>query len=264
VALAAEGGRHQQRARPDVAVALERRDADEAHVLGGGEREHAGAGVGRADHVVVGERPAVVAVGVRIDVPDRVPRSRGERALGPRRGHLPAHAHELRFLQHRGDVARRVGHDRDAAEDLLVLDVIRAARAHALHHQVEAVGLGRADVVVVDRGAQRLARARAQRLERERLAVAGQRDGGGRAAVHHAHDDRPLAAALEELLDGVRHRAWLPQAAEHLVELREAPHRERPVDRPAQGAADERGDGGRHQGDRAVRARTFCHDDAAR
>jgi len=264
VVLAAVATRHQQSACADVAVALERRDADESHVLGGGEREHAGAGLGRADHVVVGERAPVVTVGVRVDVPHRMPRSRRERARRPRRGHRPANAHELRLLQHRGHVARRAGHHRDAAEDFLFLDVVGAARAHALHDQVEAVGLGRADVVVVNRGTQRFARARTQRLERERLVVAGKGDGGGRPAVQHADDDRAPATALEELLDGVRQRARLPQPAEHLVELGEVPHRDRPVDRAAQGAADEGRDGGRQQRDRVVRARPLRHDDAAR
>jgi len=262
--LTAVTARRQQRARPDVAVALERRNADESHFLRGGEREHAGARLGRADHVVVGERCAIVTVGVRVDVADRVARPRRERAFRPRRGHCAAHAHELRLLQHRGDVARGTWHHGDATEDLLVLDVIGAPRAHALHDEVEAVGLRCADVVVIDRGAQRLARTGTQRLERERRVAAGQRDGGGHAAVHDADDDRALAAAFEELLDGIRHRARLPQSAEHLVELGVALHRDRPVDRPTQGAADEPRDRGRQQRDRAVRARRFRHHDAAR
>jgi len=152
VTIAAEAARHQQRARADVAVALERRDAHEPHVFRRGEREQAGAGLGRADHVVVGKRTAVVAVGVRIDVTDRVARTRGERAIGTRRGHRPAHTHQLRLLQHRGDVARGVRHHRDPAEDLLVLDVVGAARAHSLHDEVEAIEFGRGNVVVIDRG----------------------------------------------------------------------------------------------------------------
>jgi len=167
VTVAAEAARHQQRARADVAVALERRDAHEPHVLGRGKRKQARAGLGGADHVVIGERAAVVAVGVRIDVADRVTRTRRDRAIGARRGHLSAHAHELRLLQHRGDVARGVRHHRDPAENLLVLDVIGAARAHSLHDEVEAIEFGRGDVVVIDRGAQCLARAGAERLEGE-------------------------------------------------------------------------------------------------
>ena len=46
VTIAAVAARHQQRARADIAVALERRDAHEPHVLGRGEREQAGAGLG--------------------------------------------------------------------------------------------------------------------------------------------------------------------------------------------------------------------------
>jgi len=72
-----------------------------------------------------------------------------------------------------------------------------------------------------------------------------------------------VAAVLEELLDGIWHRARLPQAAEDLPELGEAAHCHRTMDRAAQRAADEGGDGGRNAGDRVVRSWTFRHDEAA-
>jgi len=263
VMVAAPARRDQQRARAEVTVTLEWRYAHEAHVLRGPQREQAAAGLLGTDHVIVSERSPVVAVGIGVDVADRMTRTGPERPLRACLRHRSPHPHQLRFLQRRRHEARRVGYDGDAAEDLLVLDVLGAARAHALHHEVEAVGLVGADVVVVHRGAQRLARARAQCRERQRFTVAGQRDGRRCAAVHDAHDHRVPATVVEELLDGVAECARLPEASEHLVELGEAAHGDRAIHRAAQRAADECGDCGRQRRDRAVRARPFRHDDAA-
>jgi len=135
--------------------------------------------------------------------------------------------------------------------------------AHALNHEVEAVGLVRADVVVVHRGTQQLARSRAERRERERVLAAGQRDRGGRTAVHDAHDQGDLAAILEELLDGIGERARLPEAPERVLELGEAADRDGTVHRAAQGATHERGHGRGPSGDGVVGAGPFRDDEAA-
>jgi len=149
-ALAAQPVGHQQHARAEIAVARRRRNADEMHVVGSGQREQARARRRRTDQVVVGERRAVVAIGIRIDVTDRMARSGKERALRPDGRHAAADADQRRLLQRRSDVTRRARRDRQAAEDLLVLDVLRTRRAHALQHEVEAIRLVGADVVVVD------------------------------------------------------------------------------------------------------------------
>ena len=85
--LAAQARRHHQGAGADVAVAGQRRYADEVHVLDRRQREQARARLGRADHVVVGERRAVVAVRVRVHVADRVSRAVAERLVRARRRH---------------------------------------------------------------------------------------------------------------------------------------------------------------------------------
>jgi len=254
----------QQHARAEVTVAGGWRNADEMHVVGAGQREQARSGRRRADQVVVGEGSAVVAVGIRIDVPDRMARSGPERALRPHGRHGAAHAHQRRLLQRRSDVARRVRRDRQAAEDLLVFDVLGARRAHALHHEVEAIRLVRTDIVVIDGGAQRFARARAQGYERERLArAARQRDAGGCAAVHHADDHGLAPAVLEELLDGIGQRARLPEATEDVVELRVAAHCDGAIDGAAQRAPDECSNGGGKAGNGALGARPLRHVDTA-
>ena len=70
------------------------------------------------------------------------------------------------------------------------------------------------------------------------------------------------AAVLEELLDGIRQRRGLPQAAEVLLELGEALDQDRAIDRTFEGAADEGGDAGRHALDRVVRSALFGDLDA--
>jgi len=261
--LAAQARRHHQRAGTDVAVAGQRRYAHEVQVLDRREREQARARLGRADHVVVGERTAVIAVRIRIDVADRVPRAAAESLVRPRRRHRTADTHESRLLQRTGHVPGRAGRGRQAAEDLLVLDALGAVGAHALHDQVEAVGLVRADVVVIHRGAKHLARSRAERGERQGVVAAGQRDRGGGAAVHDPHDQRNLAAVLEVLLDGVGERARLPQAAEGVLELGEAADCDGAVHRTAQGASHEGRHGGGPPDDGVVGAGPFRDDDAA-
>jgi hypothetical protein len=172
--LAAEiRGDHQQ-ARSRVAFARGRRKAQEVQVFDVAQREQSGAAIRRPDQVVVRQGQAVVAVRIRVDVTDGVARARSERAVGTRGRHGAAHAHEHRFLQRMKDVASRAGRDRQPAEYFLVLDVLRARRAHALHDEVEAVLFVDADVVVIDRDPQQFARARAQRFERQGLRAARQ------------------------------------------------------------------------------------------
>jgi len=159
-------GNH-ERAGPEVTLARERRDAHEMQILDLGEGEQSGAGRRRADHVVVRERQAVVAVWIGVDVANRVTRTRKERLIRACPRHWASHAHEAGFLQRGRDEPGRARHYRQPAEDLLVLDALGAASSYALHDEIEAVRLVRAYVVVVHRRAQRLARARTQRLESE-------------------------------------------------------------------------------------------------
>jgi len=260
--LAAQARRHHQRAGTQVAVAGQGRDAHEVEVFDRGQREQPRPGPGRPDQVIVGQRAAVVAVRIRVDVADRVAGTRPEGLVRPRVGNGAPDPHQARLLQRRRHVPRGARNDGQAAEDLLVLDALRAARADALHDQVEPVGLVPADVVVVDRRPQHLPRARAQRRQRQRLAATGQGERRRRAPVHDPHHDRVAAAVLEELLDGVGERARLPEPAEDGVELGEASDRDWPVDRPAQRATHEGGDGRGLPLDGVVGARRLCHDDA--
>jgi hypothetical protein len=46
---------------------------------------------------------------------------------------------------------------------------------------------------------------------------------------------------IEELFHGISQRTRLPKPAEHLLKFREALDEQRPIDRTAQRAADERG-----------------------
>ena len=93
-----------------------------------------------ADDVVVGERRAVVAIGIGECVADRgATGPRAERS-GRSRGHAararaPGAIRAARRSTKRPDVRR----DRQAPEDLLVLDQLGAGGAHALHHQIEAI-----------------------------------------------------------------------------------------------------------------------------
>ena len=140
--------------------------------------------------------------------------------------------------------------------------MLRARRAHALDHEVEAVFLVLADPVVVDRGAQELARAGRKRLEHERLVARRQADRAAARAVRDAHDDGRAAAVLEVLLDGIGHRGRLPQAAEDALELVEAGDADRPVDGTTQAATDEGRDGRRCFCDRLSEAGFFLNLDA--
>ena len=119
--------------------------------------------------------------------------------------------------------------------------MLGAGRADTLDDQVELVRVLRPEVVVVDRRAQELAGAGAQRLERERRqARRRQRQGRRPAAVDDPHDARVAAAILEEeLLDGVGQRARLPQATERRLEVRKAVNGDGAIDGSAQRAADE-------------------------
>ena len=260
--VAAELRRDEQHAGPDVAIARRRRHADEMQVLDVAQREQAGAAFGRADQVVVGERRAVVAVGIRIDVTDRVTRAGAERAVRTRVRHGAAHPHQQGFLQRRDDESRRARFGRQPPENFLVLDVLGAERAHALHDEVEAVFLVGRDVVVVDGGTQHFARAGTQRFEHQLFVAARQADGGRRAAVHDAHDDGFAAAVVEELLDGIGQHARLPEPAEHLLVLGEIAHAHRTVDGTAQRTADEPRRRRRQANDRLVCANRFRHRDA--
>ena len=106
----------------------------------------------------------------------------------------------------------------------MILDQLRTRDAYALHDEVETVVLAFDDAVVVDRCAQALARARIDAREAQRCAACGKRDGGRPCAVGDAHDERFAPAVLEELLDSVGKRGWLPEAAKELLELCEARH----------------------------------------
>ena len=209
--VAAELRRDEQDAGPDVAITCRRRHAEKMQVVDAAQRKQAGAAFGRADQVVIGERRTVVTVGIRVDVTDRVTRARTECALGSHRRYRAAHSHQLGFLQRRDDEPGRARFDRQPAENFLVFDVLGAERAHALHDEVEAVLFVERDVVVIDGGAQHLARARTQRFEHQLRVAARQADGGRRAAVHDPHDDCFAAAVVEVLFDGIGQHARLPQ-----------------------------------------------------
>jgi len=249
-----------QHAGPDVAVTRERRYAQKADLVVGGQREQSGARLARTDQVVVGQRSAVVTVRVGVDVSDRVARAGTDRRVRARGRDVAADAGEHGLLQRGRDEAARRRHDRQAAEYLLVLDVLRAAESHALQHEIEAIGLGGPDVVVVDRRPQCLSRTGTQRLERQRIRPAGQRNRRRASAVDDAYDDRGSTAVLEILLDGIGQRARLPQPAEDRVKFGEARHRHGALDRTPQRTAHEGGHGGRKACDRAFRARRFRHE----
>src|SRR4029077_9108649 len=77
-------------------------------------------------------------------------------------------------------------------------------------------------------------------------------------AVADAHDARLATAVLKELLDRIRKRRGLPQAAELLLKLDETRDRERLIHRTLEGATDERNDSGRHAFNRVIRAAFLC------
>jgi len=244
-ALAAVAVRDEQRARSDVHVARERRDAKEVEPVDGVEREDPGAARGRADNVVIRERRAVVRVGAREYVACDPARVVARRRIGPDVRYRTRDARELRLGEHGLDGARRVRRNRHAAVDFLVLDVLGARRAHALDHEVEAVFLVLADAVVIDGGAQELARAGRERLQHEPLHARRQLDRAATRAVGDAHHDRRAPAVLEILLDRIRQRRRLPEASEDALEFVEAGDCDGSVHRAAQAAADERRDGRR-------------------
>lgn len=165
VVVAAELRGHHQRTRPHIPVALERRQAEEVDVFGRAERKQAGVTLRRPDQVVIRQRRTIVSVGVAFYVADRVPGAGPERPVRSRGRQVARESYQLRFHQRAADAASRPAPDRDPAEDLLVLDELRAPRPNPLHDQVEAVLLVRRDVVVVHGRAQSLPRARAQGLQ---------------------------------------------------------------------------------------------------
>ena len=228
----------EQRARADVHVARERRDAQQVEAVDCVQCEQPGAARGRADDVVVRERRAVVGIRSREHVAGETARVRARSQVGPCVRQLARDARERGLRQHGPDRTRRIRDDGHATVDLLVLDVLGARRAHALDDEVEAVLLVVADAVVVDGGAQELAGAGCERLEHERPVARRQPDGAAARAVRDAHDDRRAAAVLEVLLDGVRQRRRLPEAAEDALELVEAGDADGPVDGTTQAAAD--------------------------
>ena len=144
--------------------------------------------------------------------------------------------------------------------DLLFLDqprgVARNGAAEPLQNQVEAIVLGFRDAVVIDRGAQVLARARRETQQRQRAATGRrQRDRRRPSTIGDAHDDRPPTAVLEELLDRIGQRGGLPETTEHPLVLGEALDDAGFVDRPLQRAPDEGSDPGRRPCDGALRTR---------
>ena len=211
-----------------------------------------------ADDVVVGERRAVVAVGIGEGVAHRDAPGTAGGAVGALGRDAAGDPHQARFEQYVGDEAAGGRGDRDAPVDFLVLDQLGTGGAHALHHEVEALVLGSAQAIVVNRGAQVLARAGVERDQAQCASARGQGYRRGARAVDDAHDARLATAVLEELLDGIGERRRLPQAAEVLLKLDEAPDRERLVHRTLQRAADERDDSGRHAFYRVIRAALLC------
>ena len=106
--LAAKAVGDEQRARADVRVARERRDAQQVEAVARVQREEAGSARGRADDVVIGERGAVVRVRAREHVAGEPARVLPRRRVGPRDWHLARDARQRRFRQHGADRARRV------------------------------------------------------------------------------------------------------------------------------------------------------------
>ena len=181
--LAAEAAGDQQRRQPDILLARQRRNAQQVDVRRGMQREDAGAGLRRADDVVVGDRPAIVAIGIGGRVADhRAVRGR-RRTRRPLGGHAALHANQARLEQRVGDEAIGARRDGQPPEDLLVLDLLGSRGAHPLHHQVEAVVILRLDAVVVDRGAQEFARTGADAAQDQPAAAVGSVSVGGRAPL---------------------------------------------------------------------------------
>ena len=242
--------------------ARERRNAEQVESVGRVEREQARPLRRGTDDVVIGERRAVVRIRAGEHVTRDSARIVPRRRVGAEPRQFAGDAGEFRIGEHRRNRARRIRHDREAAIDLLVLDVFRPGRPHALDHQVEQVVLVVADAVVVDGRAQELARARRERLEHERLVARRQFERAAARAIRDAHDDRRAPAVLEELLDCIGQRARLPQPAEDALEFVEAGDRNRAIDRATQAPADECRDGRRRFRDRLPGAGFFLNLDA--
>ena len=244
--VAAQARRYQQGRQSQVALARQRRDAQQVEAGDALQRKQPGAAAGGADDVVVGERRAVIPVGIGERVADRDATGSAGGAIRALRGNRTRHAHQARSEQQVGDEAAGSGHHRHAPIDLLVFHQLRAGGAHALHHQIEAVALGAAQAVIVHRGAQVLARAGIHGHQLELAPARRQAEGRRARAVGDAHDQCLATTILEELLDRVGEGRGLPQAAEVPLELTEARGAQRLVDRPLEGAADESGDSGGH------------------
>ena len=260
--LAAEPVRDEERARADVDLAGKRRNAEQVESIGRIERKEARALRRGSDDVVIGERRAVVRIRAGEHVTRDPARIVARRRIGTERRQFARDPGEFRTGEHGRDRSRRIRRDREPAIDLLVFDVFRTGRPHALDHQVEQLVLVVADAVVVDGRAQELARAGRERLEHELLAARRQFDRAAARAVRDAHDDRRATAVLEELLDRIRERARLPEAAEDALEFVESGNRNRTVDRSTQATADECRDGRRRFRDRLPRAGFFLNLDA--
>ena len=101
--IAAEFRGDEQCAQADIPFARERWDAQQVESARGLQREQAGARGCRADDIVVGERPAIVAIGVA----DRVPHGRAARAtartIRTLRWNGQHHAHQAGFKQRVAD-----------------------------------------------------------------------------------------------------------------------------------------------------------------
>ena len=121
-------------------IARQRRNAQQVDVGRGVQREDAGAALRRTDDVVVGDRAAIIAVGIGGRVADDRAGRGGRRTRRPLGGHAALYTHQARFEQRVGDEAIGARGDGQPSEDLLVFDLLGAGGAHALHDQVEAVG----------------------------------------------------------------------------------------------------------------------------
>ena len=146
-----------------------------------------------------------------------------------------------------------------AAEYLLVLDEFGSRRTQALDHQIEAIGLVRR-------------RCRHSRPRRAGIRAcpghrpisvscagpAASRSVGAWPPLQTRTTMRLAAAILEVLLERVRQRRGLPQAAEHALVVIEAGDRDRLIDRPLERPADEGGDCGCGAFDRCLRPQLLC------
>ena len=205
------------------------------------QSEHAGVVQARADQVVVSERRAIIAIRIRVHI-------RGGKATGgiqgsirPLRRHFTDETNQRGLRDRLGEVAFIGPRCGNPLEYLLVIDLTGTLSTHPLHGEVEYVRLICRNIVEVDAGPQKFAGTRPKCLQLQRLRSGFQGERRGARAVHHPHDEGLAPAVVEELLDGIAQEAWLPEAAEHVLEFHEAFDEYRPVDRSAQCAADEGG-----------------------